>query len=288
MTDNRPNIGFMSVDVEEWFTVLNFQNAIPASDWDTFQLRAEGPILKLLDLFDEHQITGTFFALGWLLKRAPELFREIHRRGHEVACHGFSHSPITKLSKAQFDKELLDSLQAFEDVGLPRPIGFRAPSFSITQQTMWATDSLQAHGFVYDSSIFPVGFHPDYGIPDSPLEPYQLPSGLIEFPLSVVDVAGRRLPCSGGGYFRLLPYSVTRWLINRARQVQRPVNFYLHPWELDPDQPRMDTGSRTKNFRHYVGLQHTEAKLRRLCSEFRFTSFAAYLQDPARQPTVSH
>ncbi len=278
MNDKKTNIGFMSVDVEEWFTVLNFQNVIHPGDWDNLQLRSEQPVLRLLDLFDDHQIKGTFFALGWLLKRHPEIFREIHRRGHEVACHGFSHLPITQLTNAQFEQELVDSIQAFTEAGLPRPIGFRAPSFSITKKTMWATDSLKAHGFLYDSSIFPVGFHPDYGIEDSPLAPYLLPSGLIEFPMSVVDVAGQRLPCSGGGYFRLLPYRATRWLIGRALDAQRPVNFYLHPWELDPDQPKMDTGSRTKNFRHYVGLRHTEAKLRRLCSEFGFTSFSEHLK----------
>jgi polysaccharide deacetylase family protein (PEP-CTERM system associated) len=277
MRDSRPNVGFMSVDVEEWFTVLNFQDSIQADQWDNFSLRSEEPVHKLLDLFDEFEVCATFFALGWLLDRVPSLFQEIHRRGHEIACHGYSHTPITRLTPVQFRQELLDSMQAFDRAGLPRPIGFRAPSFSITNETMWASDVLHEAGFIYDSSIFPVGFHPDYGIPDSPLEPHALASGLIEFPLSVVDVAGRRLPCSGGGYFRLLPYSVTRWLIRQAMAAHRPVNFYLHPWELDPSQPRMDTGNWTKNFRHYVGLQQTEAKLRRLCCDFGFKSFASEL-----------
>lgn len=273
----RKPLGFMSVDVEEWFTVLNFQGVIYPQEWHKFELRAERAVTKILDIFDKNGSNATFFILGWLAERAPNIVREVHARGHEIACHGYSHTPLTKLTPDAFACDLDKALEAIARCRVPVPIGFRAPSFSITSKTIWGLDILRSRGFQYDSSIFPVGFHPDYGIPESPLDPYRLANGLIEFPISVVTVAGRRIPCSGGGYFRLFPYPVTKFLVRRASEQGRHVNFYLHPWELDPAQPRINTGSRIKNFRHYTGLAAMEEKLNRICTDVDFTSFSKYI-----------
>jgi polysaccharide deacetylase family protein (PEP-CTERM system associated) len=262
----------MSVDVEDWFCVYNLSRLIPYAEWDRCESRVERSTTRLLDLFGKHEVEATFFVLGWVADRFPDLVREIERRGHEVASHGYSHRLLTFMQPPEFREDLQRSLEVLARSAAQPVRGFRAPSFSVTRKTLWAADILKESGIRYDSSVFPVGFHPDYGIADAELQPYELAEGLTELPMSVAEVFGRKVPCCGGGYFRLYPYSVTRWLMRRCNAQGRPVMFYLHPWELDPGQPRVAGLSWSKRFRHYNNLDKTEERLERLLDDFSFTS----------------
>jgi polysaccharide deacetylase family protein (PEP-CTERM system associated) len=262
----------MSVDVEDWFCVHNLRRLIPYADWDSCESRVEPNTLRLLDLFGKHGVEATFFVLGWVAGRFPWLVKEIERRGHEIATHGYSHQLLTSMQPKEFRADLTRSLQVLARASSQEVQGFRAPSFSLTQKSLWAIDILKETGILYDSSVFPVGFHPDYGIAGAPLGPYRLAEGLTELPIGVARVLGRNVPCSGGGYFRLYPYGVTRWLIRSCNEEKRPVVFYLHPWEVDPDQPRVGGVSWSKRFRHYNNLEKTEMRLEKLLTDFSFTS----------------
>jgi polysaccharide deacetylase family protein (PEP-CTERM system associated) len=262
----------MSVDVEDWFCVHNLSRLIPYADWDKCESRVERSTTRLLDLFGKHRVEATFFVLGWVADRFPDLVREIERRGHEVATHGYSHQLLTFMQPEDFRADLQRSLMALARTTSQEVRGFRAPSFSLTKKTLWAVDILRESGIQYDSSVFPVAFHPDYGIADADLRPHRLAEGLTELPMGVAEVLGRRVPCSGGGYFRLYPYAVTRALMRRCNQQGRPVMFYLHPWEADPEQPRVAGLSWSKRFRHYNNLDRTEERLERLLNDFAFTS----------------
>jgi len=267
-----PMKNVMSVDVEDWFCVYNLSRLIPYAEWDECESRVERSTMRLLDVFRSHAVEATFFVLGWVADRFPDLVKEIERSGHEVATHGYSHRLLTFMRPEEFRQDLQRSLEALAKATTREVHGFRAPSFSLTRETMWAVDILKQSGIRYDSSIFPVGFHPDYGIPDVGLGPYRLAEGLTELPMGVAEVLGRNIPCSGGGYFRLYPYAVTRHLIRRCNQQGRPVMFYLHPWEVDPGQPRVRGLSWSKRFRHYNNLDKTEERLERLLADFSFTS----------------
>jgi polysaccharide deacetylase family protein (PEP-CTERM system associated) len=262
----------MSVDVEDWFCVHNLSRLIPYADWDKCESRVERSTGLLLDLFGKYGVEATFFVLGWVADRFPDLVREIERRGHEVATHGYSHQLLTFMQPEDFRADLEQSLAALAKTTSQEVRGFRAPSFSLTNRTLWAVDILRESGIHYDSSVFPVGFHPDYGIGDADLWPHRLAEGLTELPMGVAEVLGRRIPCSGGGYFRLYPYAVTRALMRRCNQQGRPVMFYLHPWEADPAQPRVPGLPWSKRFRHYNNLDRTEERLERLLDDFAFTS----------------
>jgi polysaccharide deacetylase family protein (PEP-CTERM system associated) len=262
----------MSVDVEDWFCVHNLSRLIPYSDWDKYESRVERSTTRLLDLFGKHHVEATFFVLGWVADRFPDLVREIERRGHEVATHGYSHQLLTFMQPEEFRADLQRSLVALARTTSQEVRGFRAPSFSLTKKTLWAVDILRESGIQYDSSVFPVAFHPDYGIADADLRPHRLAEGLTELPMGVAEVLGRRVPCSGGGYFRLYPYALTRALMRRCNQQGRPVMFYLHPWEADPEQPRVAGLSWSKRFRHYNNLDRTEERLEWLLNDFAFTS----------------
>ena len=262
----------MSVDVEDWFCVHNLSRLIPYADWDKCESRVERSTGRLLELFGKHGVEATFFVLGWVADRFPDLVREIERRGHEVATHGYSHQLLTFMQPEDFRADLQRSLAALAKTTSQEVRGFRAPSFSLTNRTLWAVEILRESGIHYDSSVFPVGFHPDYGIGDADLRPHRLAEGLTELPMGVAEVLGRRVPCSGGGYFRLYPYAVTRALMRRCNQQGRPVMFYLHPWEADPEQPRVAGLSWSKRFRHYNNLDRTEERLERLLNDFAFTS----------------
>jgi polysaccharide deacetylase family protein (PEP-CTERM system associated) len=262
----------MSVDVEDWFCVHNLSRLIPYADWDKYESRVERSTGRLLDLFGRHGVEATFFVLGWVADRFPDLVREIERRGHEVATHGYSHQLLTFMQPEDFRVDLQRSLVALAKTTSQEVRGFRAPSFSLTSSTLWAVDILRESGIHYDSSVFPVGFHPDYGIPDADLRPHRLAEGLTELPMGVAEVLGRRIPCSGGGYFRLYPYALTRALMRRCNQQGRPVMFYLHPWEADPEQPRVPGLPWSKRFRHYNNLDRTVERLERLLDDFAFTS----------------
>lgn len=263
-----------SVDVEDYYQVLNFQARLPREQWEAQESRVLANTRRILDVLDESGTRGTFFCLGCVAEREPGLIREIAARGHEVASHGESHTPITRLDARAFLAEARDSRRRLEDLSGQRVLGFRAPSFSVVDRTRWALDALLDAGYRYDSSIFPIR-HPDYGMPgiDPAIHAITAPSGrsIVEFPMTVAHVLGKPVPVSGGGYFRLLPFEVTRWGLRRANRAGRPAVFYLHPWEVDPDQPDLrKKTSRFGAFRHYTGLHRTEPRLRRLLAAFRF------------------
>jgi len=265
-------VNALSIDLEDWFCVYNLSQIVPRETWDGRELRVVDSTRRILDLFARHRTRATFFVLGWIADRVPHLIREVAERGHEIAVHGYSHTLVTRMTEPEFEADLLESVAAVRRCGLEHEIiGFRAPSFTIVKRTMWALAILEKHGFRYDSSVFPIGFHPDYGIGDAPMDPYPVTERLREYPMSCVEFMGRRLPCSGGGYFRLMPYAYTRWAIRRLNREGRAAVFYLHPWEVDPGQPRVSLPL-SKRIRHYYGLARTEAKLERLLKDFRFTT----------------
>ena len=270
---DSPIVNAMTVDVEDYFHVAALARSIDRSTWDRMEYRAEQSTKRLLDLFDEAQIRATFFVLGWVARRSPDLIREIHRRGHEVASHGMSHRLVFKQTPQEFSAETYESKALLEDIIGERVLGYRASTYSITRQSLWALDILHEAGFIYDSSIFPIR-HDVYGIPDAPQVPSRIdtPKGasIVEFPMSTAPMFGTRLPVSGGGYFRLLPYWLTRAGLSKLnRNLGRPFIFYLHPWEVDPQQPRIKT-TLLSRFRHYTNLGRCEQRLRRLIGEFRF------------------
>jgi polysaccharide deacetylase family protein (PEP-CTERM system associated) len=262
----------LTVDVEDYFHVSAFSNHIDRREWDSHASRVESNTRRLLELFEQYGVTATFFVLGWVAERAAGLVREIASRGHEVACHGYSHELVYNQSPAVFREETLHSKSLLEDLVQKPVLGYRAASYSITQRSRWALDILAEAGFHYDSSIFPVR-HDLYGLPDASPYPHRLetPGGhaLVEFPLSTAQIFRYRLPVAGGGYFRLYPYALTRAGLNQINRKGIPFIFYLHPWEIDPDQPRI-AASHLSRFRHYNNLDKCEARLRRLMGEFQF------------------
>ena len=276
----------MSVDVEDWFCVYNLSSLIPYSEWDRCESRVERNTLRLLDLFRRHRVEATFFVLGWVADRFPDLVREIGVQGHEIASHGYAHRLLTFMRPEEFRDDLQRSIEALARATPQTVLGFRAPSFSLTRKTLWAVDILREAGFRYDSSIFPVGFHPDYGMADADLGPHRLAEGLTELPMGVTEVLGSRVPCSGGGYFRLCPYPVTRRLMRQCNAQGRPVVFYLHPWEVDPHQPRVAGLPWSKRFRHYNNLDKTEERLERLLEDFAFTSARRVIAEQDRSPSA--
>ncbi len=269
----------ITVDVEDYFHVAALAEVIKPEDWPKYDLRVEKNTQKLLALFDQHNVRATFFVLGWVAERCPELVKEISRSGHEVASHGYSHQLVYTQTPEVFREETRRSKTLLEDI-VQQPIkGYRAASYSITNESKWALDILIELGFEYDSSIFPIR-HDRYGIPDAPDYPHLLTrnsGSIIEFPLSALSLPGYRLPVAGGGYFRLYPYWLTRTLLRQlVRQTKRPFIFYLHPWEIDPDQPRVNA-SRLSRFRHYNNLDVCEQRLEQLLQDFEFTSVADVL-----------
>jgi len=268
-----PILNAMTVDVEDYFHVAALARSIDRSRWDEMEFRAGASTRRLLDLFEEHQLKATFFVLGWVARRSPELIREIHSRGHEIASHGMSHKLVFDQTPQEFASETYESKALLEDIIGAPVLGYRASTYSITKRSLWALDILKEAGFSYDSSIFPIS-HDVYGIPDAPQTPSIIttPKGasLVEFPMSTAPMFGTRLPVSGGGYFRLLPYWLTRHGLRKLNdRLRRPFIFYLHPWEIDPDQPRIPTRWLSR-FRHYTNLERCEGRLRRLIGEFRF------------------
>jgi polysaccharide deacetylase family protein (PEP-CTERM system associated) len=270
-----PIVNAMTVDVEDYFHVAALAKSIDRSRWNDMEYRVEANTKRLLDLFDESAIKATFFVLGWVAQRSPELVREIHRRGHEIASHGMSHKLVYNQTPQEFFAETRDSKALLQDiVGVPVS-GYRASTYSITKRSLWALDVLCDLGFKYDSSIFPIQ-HDVYGIPDAPQSPSRIaaPNGktIVEFPMSTATMLGVRVPVSGGGYFRLLPYALTRAGLRKLNErLRRPFVFYLHPWEIDPGQPRIKA-SMLSQFRHYTNIGRCEARLRLLIGNFRFTT----------------
>ncbi len=262
----------LTVDVEDYFHVSAFAKSINRKDWDKHPLRVEKNTHRLLDLFDEAQVKATFFVLGWVADRNKGLVKEIANRGHEVASHGYSHQLIYNQTPDVFREETIRSKSLLEDIVQVPVRGYRAASYSITSESLWALDILAEAGFDYDSSIFPVR-HDRYGIPDAKEIPHALktPQGysLVEFPLSTAKIFNYKLPVAGGGYFRLYPYVLTRAGLRQVNSRQQPFIFYLHPWEIDPDQPKVEAGWFSR-FRHYNNLEKCESRLRRLMQDFQF------------------
>ncbi len=271
----------LTIDVEDYFQVASLAERIRPEDWDGIAPRVEDNVRRLLDLFDRHQVKATHFVLGWIAERFPQLIREIDARGHEIASHGYSHQLIYSQTPEVFARETRDSKALLEDITGKPVEGYRAASYSITRKSLWALDILAEAGFIYDSSIFPV-VHDRYGIKGSPERPHRLrtPQGhsLVEFPLSTYRLLGQTLPVAGGGYFRLYPYALSRHFYRALNRARTPFVFYLHPWEIDPAQPRVDGLSRLSRFRHYNNLDDCERRLDRLLSEFDFEPMKPHLQ----------
>lgn len=264
----------LTVDVEDYFQVSAFAKSIDQNDWDKHPLRVENNTRRLMDMFDEAQVKATFFVLGWVADRNRDLVKEIAQRGHEVASHGYSHQLIYNQTPEVFREETIRSKALLEDI-IQMPVrGYRAASYSITKNSLWALDILAEAGFVYDSSIFPVR-HDRYGIPDAEERPHILktPKGysLVEFPLSTARIFNYKLPIAGGGYFRLYPYALTRAGLRQVNSRKQPFIFYLHPWEIDPDQPSIEAGWFSR-FRHYNNLDKCEPRLQRLMKDFQFNT----------------
>ena len=270
----------MTVDVEDYFQVSAFDRIVSRASWGERESRVAMNTRRLLELFDESGVRATFFVLGWVADRAPELVREIAAAGHEIACHGYHHQLLYTLTPKQFREDVREARSALEQIAGRPVVGFRAPSYSVTTSTLWALDILIEEGYLYDASIFPV-HHDRYGIPDAHRHPHVMKrraGTLLEIPASTVRLGGVNLPIAGGGYFRLLPYAWTRWGIRRVNRVERePVIFYMHPWEIDPGQPRLAVGRSTR-LRHYGGLGRTTDRLRRLLRDFRFDSIESALR----------
>lgn len=282
-------VNAMTVDVEDYFHVSVFDGLIPRVTWNQLESRVIANTEHLLEIFAESRITATFFVLGWVGERFPSLVSRIAQRGHEVASHGYAHRLIYDQTPRAFRDDVRRSKALLEAAANSEVRGYRAPSYSVTPQTLWALDILIEEGYRYDASIFPIR-HDRYGIPLSPRHPYVLPreSGVIvEAPASTVQWGAMNWPVAGGGYFRILPYSWTRWGIARInQQEQRPAIFYLHPWEVDPSQPRLPAGLLSR-FRHYRNLDKTEQRLRQLISDFRFAALGEVLATtrPLAEPT---
>lgn len=263
----------LTVDVEDYFHVAALASSISRDSWTSRESRVVGNTHRLLALFEQFKVRGTFFVLGWVAERYPDLIRDIAADGHEIACHGFSHRLVYEQSPEEFHEETRRSKSLLEDITGSRVLGYRAASYSIVRESLWALDILAELGFVYDSSIFPV-HHDRYGIPDAERAPHRMstPNGksIVEWPLATATILGFRLPVAGGGYFRLLPYWLSRWGLRSINKRElRPFMFYLHPWEIDPAQPRV-SATWLSQFRHYTNLGKCEERLRRLLGEFRF------------------
>ena len=260
----------LTVDVEDYFQVSALAPHINRASWDQRECRVERNVERLLSLFAEHDARATFFTLGWIAERYPHLVRRVLSAGHELASHGYSHLRCTEQSRAELLADVRRAKELLEDIGGQAVLGYRAPSFSIGADNGWAFDVLLEAGYRYTSSVYPVR-HDHYGVPDAPRFPYDARPGLRELPITTIRVLGRNLPAGGGGYFRLLPYRLSRWALQRVNEVDaRPAIFYLHPWEIDPAQPRVPGAGLKTRFRHYVNLHKTESRLGRLLRDFRW------------------
>jgi polysaccharide deacetylase family protein (PEP-CTERM system associated) len=260
----------LTVDVEDWFCVHNLSRVIAKDDWERCEFRLDKNLGRLLDLFDRAGQKATFFVLGWVAERIPSLIRDIEQAGHEIASHGYFHLLLTEAGPEEFEADLKRSIAVLARCTSQKPIGFRAPSFSITKNTLWAFDILERNGFLYDSSIVPTSYHPDYGMDTDTLAPFRLRSNFFEVPPTSASIFGLHLP-TGGGYFRLYPYPLSRYLLNRCAKEGRSLVFYFHPWEIDPDQPRVRLPWARK-FRHYLNLGKMFDRLESLLKDFKFTS----------------
>lgn len=269
MAQNKKITNAMSVDVEDYFHVSAFEKHIDRADWNSLECRVVQNTYRSMVLFSDAGIKATFFVLGWVAERYPALIREIVAQGHELASHGFSHQRIALLTDDEFREEIKLTKSLLEDIGGAEVKGYRAPSYSIVNSTLWAYEILAEEGYRYSSSVYPVK-HDLYGIPDAPRFKYLVESAdIIEIPVTTTIIAKQNIPCGGGGFFRLFPYMFSKWAIEQVNQKEsQPCNFYFHPWEIDPDQPRQKSIPIKTKVRHYLNLRRMESRLQRLLQDF--------------------
>ena len=278
----------LTIDVEDYFQVSAFAPYIRRDDWDTRECRVERNVDRILGLLDEQDTKATFFALGWVAERYPAMVRRIVDGGHELASHGYGHQRASDLTPQQLYEDVHRAKTILEDIGGQAVLGYRAPSFSIGTGNLWALDTLLEAGYRYSSSIYPVK-HDHYGMPDAPRFAHEVRPGLIEVPPTTLRLFDRNLPSSGGGFFRLLPYGVSRWMLQQvnSRDAQSAI-FYFHPWEIDESQPRISGIDAKTRFRHYVNIDRNERKLRRLLRDFRWGRMdCIFLGQPAQEVAVA-
>lgn len=277
-----PTTHIMSVDVEDYFMVEAFASSVSRDSWESRPSRVAMSTRRVLDLFDEYGVKATFFFVGWVANKLPELVREVHARGHELACHSYWHRTVYSLAPNEFREDTRAAVRAIEDAAGVKVQGYRAPSWSITKDCLWALDILAEEGFTYDSSIYPI-YHDLYGVPGAERFPYELNSqnghNLKEYPPATVRVFGQSLPAAGGGYLRILPLAYTHWVFRKFEmQYHERVIVYLHPWELDPEQPRIPAGLKSR-FRHYTNLGSMENRLESLLARYAFGTFNRVFAD---------
>jgi len=263
-------VNALTIDVEDYFQVSAFAPHVPRANWDARECRVEQNIERILALLADANARGTFFTLGWIAERYPAIVRRIAAEGHEIASHGFGHQRASEQSPMEFLADIRLAKAIIEDVAGCEVRGYRAPSFSIGTSNPWAFDAIAAAGYRYSSSIYPIR-HDHYGVPDAPRFVHESRPGLLEIPVATVRMARSNWPAGGGGYFRLLPYVLSRWSIRRInRHDRQPAMFYFHPWELDPEQPRIDGPDAKTRFRHYLNLRRMAPRLTRLLRDFRW------------------
>jgi polysaccharide deacetylase family protein (PEP-CTERM system associated) len=280
-------INAFTVDVEDYYQVSAFERHVSRDQWDQYESRVVASTRRMLDLLERHDVKATFFILGWVGEHYPQLVREIHQAGHEIASHGYWHRLIYNQTPEEFRDDIRLSREVLEDIIGERVFIYRAPSFSVTEQSRWALDILVEEGFSIDSSIFPI-HHDRYGIPGAKPFLHQIDTSagsLWEFPPSVVRFAGQNLPVSGGGYFRLFPLFWTAWCLKKiGNSAGQPFIFYVHPWEIDPEQPRcFKNASRKSRFRHYINLRKTQQKLDALLPKYRFGTVSEVIRNYSKQ-----
>jgi polysaccharide deacetylase family protein (PEP-CTERM system associated) len=258
----------LTIDVEDYFQVSALAPYIPRDQWDVRACRIERNVERILRMLEAHDTKATFFTLGWIAERYPHLVRIIVDGGHELASHGYGHERASDLTEAAFFADIDSAKKLLEDISGHAVRGYRAPSFSIGEGNLWAFDCLERAGYSYSSSIYPI-HHDHYGMPDAPRFAHQVRAGLLEVPVTTARILDRNWPASGGGYFRLMPYSVSRWLLRRVNQIDlQSAVFYFHPWEIDDGQPRIAGISAKTRFRHYLNLHRMEGRLQRLLADF--------------------
>ena len=265
-----------SIDLEDWFYVER-ESSTGTKEWADFSSNLQINTLNILNLLDSKNIKGTFFVLGKLAEHEADLIKEISGRGHEIASHGYSHKIIDEMTKDEFREDIEKSIDSIVKSCGRMPLGYRAPKFSINKRTEWAFDILKEFGFIYDSSIYPISIHPDYGSVEFDINPFRHETGIIELPLSFVNILGIRVPFSGGGYFRLYPYTVFSSMIKYTNKRNRPVIFYLHPWELNNTMP-VSGKSIILKYRQNINIKNTFKKLNRLVNDFNFESIEMYIR----------
>jgi polysaccharide deacetylase family protein (PEP-CTERM system associated) len=263
-------VNALTIDVEDYFQVSAFAPYIQRSEWESMPCRVEQNIDRILALLSDTHVKATFFTLGWIAERYPELVRRVSQAGHELASHGFSHQRATDQRRDEFLADIRLAKAILEDISGHAVNGYRAPSFSVGPSNPWASECIGEAGYRYSSSVYPIR-HDHYGVPDAPRFAHESSAGVLELPVATVRMFRANWPAGGGGYFRLLPYTVSRWSIRHINNVDgKPAMFYFHPWELDPDQPRVQGPGAKSRFRHYLNLKRTEPRMRRLLADFRW------------------